>query len=58
VQKGNVSVWQKWSCDHCGARQTMDVPNKFFTRGLCEACGGETDILQRGCNYLLVMTTP
>lgn len=48
-------VHQKFTCGSCGARQTMDVPDTFFKRGICESCGFETDIQIAGCNYLVVM---
>lgn len=55
VNEKGATVWQKWSCIHCGARQTMATPNKFYTSGECEECGGVTDIQKEGCNYLLMM---
>jgi hypothetical protein len=54
VELGST-VFQKFSCDGCGARQTMDIPNKFFTSGQCEVCLVVTDIRAKGCNYLLIM---
>lgn len=48
-------VHQKFTCAACGARQTMAVPDTFFKRGICEACGEETDIEAVGCNYLVVV---
>lgn len=47
-------VFQKWSCDHCGSRQTMPEPNCFYMKGICEECKKETDILKRGCNYAVI----
>jgi len=55
VCKG-ATIHQKWTCAGCGTRQTMEVPNKMFTRGICEECGHETDIKARGCNYLAIMS--
>ena len=46
-------VYQKWTCQHCGARQTMPDANKFYEQGVCEECKQTTDIRARGCNYLL-----
>ena len=48
------TVYQKFTCAGCTARQTMSVPNKFFTSGKCEECGHITDILVSGCNFLAV----
>jgi hypothetical protein len=46
--------FQKWTCQSCGARQTMTDPNKVFTSGQCEECSQATDIEANGCNFLLV----
>jgi len=51
VKKG-VIVYQKYTCDHCGSRQTIDVPNKFYLQGECEECKEITDIGKKGCNYI------
>lgn len=48
------SVHQKFTCAGCGARQTMAQPNQFYTKGKCEECGRETDLVSHGCNYVLV----
>jgi len=53
--KNGADVYQQFNCATCGAKQTMDVPNKFFTEGICEKCGGHTDIKRDGCNYMLHM---
>jgi Fe2+ or Zn2+ uptake regulation protein len=52
--KDGWDVFQKYTCDHCGSRQTMDDANIFHTHGKCEECGKITDIKQRGCNYMLI----
>lgn len=49
-------IHQKFTCGRCRARQIMTVPNRFFTKGICEECGYETDLEEAGCNYLLVAT--
>lgn len=53
VQAGH-SVFQQFNCAHCGAKQTIDDANKFYTIGECEECGGETDIKKDGCNYMMI----
>jgi hypothetical protein len=53
VRKGHT-VFQKFTCRSCGARQTIDDPNQFYTHGKCEECGETTDIRVSGCNYLLI----
>ena len=49
-----ATVHQKWTCEHCGARQTMETPNAFYKSGTCEECSRVTDIESRGCNFMLV----
>ena len=51
-----AEVFQKFTCSHCGARQTMETPNVFFMMGACEECGEVTDIKKEGCNYMLIKT--
>jgi hypothetical protein len=51
--KEGVDIYQQFNCEHCGAKQTMDVPNKLFTSGVCQECGRETDIVKNGCNYMV-----
>lgn len=46
-------VHQKWTCRHCGARQTMEEANSFHRSGRCEECDQYTVITQ--CNYTLVI---
>jgi hypothetical protein len=52
IAKGAI-VYQKWTCRHCGSRQTMDEPNKFFTSGHCEECRQITEISE--CNYMAIV---
>lgn len=52
IAKGG-SVYQKFTCDKCGSRQTMATPNVFFTSGKCEECSHVTDLTLKGCNYLV-----
>jgi hypothetical protein len=56
VARGGVTVFQKWTCSQCRARQTMDVPDTFYTTGQCEECGAITDIVAAGCNYMAIFT--
>ena len=48
-------VYQQFNCQHCGAKQTMPVENKFFTSGMCEECDSVTDIQRDGCNFMATM---
>lgn len=52
VMEGH-DVYQKFTCAHCGARQTMEVPNAFYMQGKCEECSKITTIVE--CGYALVM---
>jgi hypothetical protein len=53
-RRSRTVAFQKFTCQHCGARQTMANPNAFHTTGRCEECGLVTDIVANGCNYLLI----
>lgn len=52
IAKGHT-IHQKWTCKHCGARQTMEEPNSFSRSGRCGECGQVTLISK--CNYLAIM---
>lgn len=49
--------YQKFTCAGCGARLTIEEPNKFHTLGTCDKCPAVTDIKKQGCNYMLVATS-
>ncbi|MCI0557516.1 MAG: hypothetical protein MN733_03395 [Nitrososphaera sp.] len=51
------TVFQKFTCSGCGARQTIDVPNTFYTSGSCEECHHITDLTKNGCNFMLLAGT-
>jgi hypothetical protein len=51
------TVFQKFTCGDCGARQTMEEPNRFFAIGLCEECGAGTDLVKTGCGYVLLVSS-
>lgn len=57
IAQGNI-VFQKWTCSFCGERISMSIPNRFFKKGKHEDCkidaNSDTDLIQQGCNYLLV----
>lgn len=57
IQRGG-DVYQQFTCAQCGAKQTMNVKNTFFTSGTCEECGGLTDIQKDGCNYMVHFAMP
>jgi hypothetical protein len=42
-----ATVHMKWSCVHCGSRQTFAEPNSVHIQGgRCEECNKVTDVLQ------------
>ncbi len=57
IQHGGL-VWQKFTCSHCGSRQTMETPNTFFTHGTCEECGRDTCIRKQGCGLAISLYMP
>lgn len=61
IQKANKSVcdghavFQKFTCENCSNRLTIEEPNRFYETATCDKCHHETNIKERGCNYVLVM---
>lgn len=51
VKRGST-VYQKWTCQHCNSRQTMETPNVLYRSGRCEECNQVT-IIEK-CNYMLI----
>lgn len=47
-------IYQQFNCAKCRVKQTIDVPDRFFTRGKCEECGHITDLTKAGCNYMAI----
>ena len=45
-------IHQKFTCEACQRRITMNNPDTFYTEGHCEDCGHVTDLLKAGCNYV------
>ena len=45
-------VFQQFNCGRCGRKQTMDDPNIFHMRGICQECGHKTDIVKDGYNCM------
>jgi len=50
-----VKVYQQFNCAKCGAKQTMDDANVFYSHGRCEECGHTTDIEKDGCNMMMTI---
>jgi len=51
--KAGATVYQKFTCQNCKARQTIDEPNRFYMSASCQECGHVTDITKSGCNYMV-----
>lgn len=51
-------VYQQFVCGGCGAKQTMETKNHFYTSGVCEECGVETDLVKSGINFLGIRSRP
>jgi len=51
----DTKVYQQFNCAGCGAKQTMEEPNKFYTQGRCEECDHITDIKKNGMNIMLTI---
>lgn len=49
-----ATVFQRFTCLACNARQTMAHPDRFYTSGKCQECGYVTDIVANGCGFMLV----
>jgi hypothetical protein len=48
------TIHQQFLCAKCGAKQTMAQANTFFTSGICEECGHETNIRENGTNFMMI----
>ena len=48
----------KFTCKHCGARQTFETPNQFYTQGQCEECGKVSDLDKYGLIVVMGLGGP
>lgn len=55
--EAGATIFQKFTCIGCRARQTMAVPNALYTTGSCDECGCVTDIRKEGCGFMLVQSS-
>ena len=53
-QNPDAKAYQKFTCESCGSRQTIDEADRFYTSGQCEECQHVTDIAKHGCNYIII----
>lgn len=54
VAEGNSTIFQKFTCEICLARQTMDRPNALYKTGKCDECGHISNLERNGCGFMLV----
>jgi hypothetical protein len=52
-----ATVFQKFTCEACLARETMPDPNVLYKAGRCDECGHITNLELRGCGFMLVAST-
>lgn len=57
TEVGRAIGFQIWTCDACGARQQMEEANRFYETGGCENCGFTTNLVRKGCNFMLMIPT-
>lgn len=50
-----ASIFQRFTCEACQARQVMDVPNALYTQGACDECKHVTDLQRTGCGFMLIV---
>ena len=53
ILAGRMMFWQKFTCERCWKRITVDKPNTLFEIGHCQHCNHFTDLKRDGCNYAL-----
>lgn len=54
--KKGVKCFQKFTCEKCGSRQTIEDANVFYTEGMCEECKHVTNIKERGCGFMAIFS--
>lgn len=54
--KNGAEIFFKWTCAHCGARETFEQKNTFYVEGECEECHQVTNLMTpvANVNFLLV----
>lgn len=53
LAKAGHEVYQKFTCDGCGSRLTMEKANEFYETGTCDKCNVVTQI--KRCNMMVHM---
>lgn len=49
-----AKVFFKFTCVNCGSRQTFENPNTLYQYGKCEECEHVTNLVEKGCNFLIL----
>lgn len=52
LRQQGYMCFQRFTCEKCGTRQTMDEPAKFYTHGGCEECKHVTHLKQ--CGFMAI----
>jgi len=55
AHRAGGTTYQKFTCNRCNKRLTVDEPNVFYKVGRCDECGNDDiDIVAQGCNFIVV----
>jgi hypothetical protein len=54
ARKLGGTFYLKFTCLHCGSRQTIEEPNSFYPSGRCEECNGVSDFKSPAINLGLL----
>jgi len=54
IQPKGFHFLQKFTCEQCGERLTMDVLDILYFEGDCEQCGHTTDIRKTGGGMVMI----
>lgn len=52
-----ATIFQKFTCEICRARQTMPSPNVLYKTGRCDECGHITNLERNGCGFMLIASS-
>jgi hypothetical protein len=52
-----ATVFQKFTCPVCLARETMTEPNVFYKEGRCDECAFVADLVKQGCGFMLIASS-
>jgi len=52
--ENGATIFFKFTCEKCRARQTFEEPNTLFTSGKCEECGYITEIHKGGFMVMFI----